>query len=190
MPITLEDFQARMKQFSELRDAQLQNRVLIAAMKAIEGSLKERIFNNGLDSEDNQIASEYRSQKKKYVEDDFVGTKSSKFKPNTTIKKKDGKIVPAMKFENYAAFRTYLGRQTAYVDLSLSGSLSGNIQTGESGGAIAIGLSSIEESKKRKQIENDLYGKEIFTPSQSDLKEGEIALKEEIKAIIRGRDTR
>ena len=189
MPVTLEDFQIRMQRFSELKNAQIENRVLLATMKAIEGSLKERIFNDGLDTDENQIASEYRSQKQKYTKDDFTGTISSKFSPNTTIKKKDGKTVPAMKFDNYAAFRRYVGRQTAYVDLSLSGSLQGNIQTGESGGNVVLGLSSIEESKKRKEIERDLYGKAIFTPSQTDINEGAKALNLEIIAIIRGRDT-
>ena len=190
MPITLEDFQIRMQRFSELKNAQIENRVLLAAADRIMGSMKERIFNDGLDTNENQIASEYRSQKQKYVKEDFDGIKGSAgFSPNTTIKRKDGKTVPAMKFDNYAAFRRYVGRQTAYVDLSLSGSLQGNIQTGESGGNVVLGLSSIEESKKRKEIERDLYGKAIFTPSQTDINEGAKALNLEIIAIIRGRDT-
>ena len=186
MPITLTEFADRLQRFDNLRNSQVSNRILLESAKAIERSMKERIFGQGLDSNDNKIAPAYRSQKQKYVKDDFAGTISSKFSPNTTVTKRNGQKVPAMKFENYAAFRRYVGRQTAYVDLSLSGSLQFNIRTGESGGIVVIGLTSIEESKKRKTIENKLYGKDIFKPSQSDIKEGETAISEAIKALIRG----
>lgn len=186
MPITLTEFADRLQRFDNLRNSQVSNRILLESAKAIERSMKERIFGQGLDSNDNKIAPAYRSQKQKYVKDDFAGTISSKFSPNTTVTKRNGQKVPAMKFENYAAFRRYVGRQTAYVDLSLSGSLQFSIRTGESGGIVVIGLTSIEESKKRKTIENKLYGKDIFKPSQSDIKEGETAISEAIKALIRG----
>lgn len=189
MPISFEEFQIKMQMFSNLKNVQIENRILIASMKAVEGSLKERIFNDGLDTSQNQIASQYRSKKQKYTKDDFTGTIVSKFSPTTTVKKKDGTVVPAMKFANYAAFRQHVGRQTDYVDLSLSGSLMGNITTGVSGGNVVIGLSSIEESKKRKKIEGELYGKKIFTPSQADIKEGEFALNLEIINILRGGNT-
>lgn len=186
MPITLQEFADRLKQFDDLRNTQVTNRILIESAKAIEGSMKERIFGQGKDTAENQIAAQYRSKKQKYTKDDFVGTISSKFSPNTTITKRNGTKVPAMKFANYAAFRTHVGRQTAYVDLSLSGSLQTNIQTGESGNDVVIGLTSLEESRKRKEIENKLYGKDIFTPSQTDIQEGSTAITEAIKSIIRG----
>jgi len=186
MPITLQDFADRLQQFDDLRNTQIANRILIESAKAIEGSMKERIFGQGKDSNDAQIAIGYRSQKKKYTKDDFAGTISSKFSPNTTVKKRNGQRVPAMKFANYAAFRNYVGRQTSYVDLSLSGSLQFNIKTGESGRDVVIGLTSLEESKKRKTIEKRLYKKDIFTPSPTDIQEGSGAIVEAIKAIIRG----
>lgn len=186
MPITMQDFADRLQQFDDLRNTQIANRILLESAKAIEGSMKERIFGQGKDTSEAQIASGYKSQKKKYTKDDFAGTISSKFSANTTIKKKDGRRVPAMKFENYAAFRNYVGRQTAYVDLSLSGSLQGNIKSGESGGDVVIGLTSLEESKKRKIIEKRLYKKDIFIPSRTDIQEGSGAIVEAIKAIIRG----
>lgn len=186
MPITLQDFADRLQQFDNLRNTQIVNRILLESAKAIEGSMKERIFGQGKDTSDAQISSGYKSQKKKYTKDDFAGTISSKFSANTTIKKRNGQRVPAMKFANYAAFRSYVGRQTAYVDLSLSGSLQFNIKTGESGGDVVIGLTSLEESKKRKIIEKRLYKKDIFIPSRTDIQEGSGAIVEAIKAIIRG----
>jgi len=186
MPITLTEFADRLQRFDNLRNTQVSNQILLESAKAIERSMKERIFGQGLDSDDNKIAPGYRSQKQKYVKDDFAGTISSKFSPNTTVTKRNGQKVPAMKFANYAAFRQYVGRQTAYVDLSLSGSLQFNIRTGESGGIVVIGLTSIEESKKRKTIEGKLYGKDIFKPSQSDIQEGSGAITEAIKTLIRG----
>lgn len=186
MPITLTEFADRLKRFDDLRSVQVSNRILLESAKAIEGSMKERIFGQGLDSSEGQIASEYRSTKQKYVKDDFAGTISSKFSPNTTVTKRNGTKEPAMKFANYAAFRRHVGRQTNYVDLSLSGSLQTNIRAGESGNIIVIGLTSIEESKKRKEIENKLYGKAIFTPSLNDIKNGEGAIAEGIKTLIRG----
>lgn len=186
MPITLQDFANRLQQFDDLRNTQIANRILLESAKAIEGSMKERIFGQGKDSNDAQIAIGYRSQKKKYTKDDFAGTISSKFSPNTTVKKRNGQRVPAMKFTNYAAFRNYVGRQTAYVDLSLSGSLMTNIKTGESGGDVVIGLTSLEESRKRKIIEKRLYKKDIFTPSRTDIQEGSGAIVKAIKAIISG----
>ena len=186
MPITLADFANRLESFNDLKNKQVGNRVLLESAKAIERSMKERIFGQGLDSNDNKIAPGYRSNKQKYVKDDFAGTISSKFSPNTTVTKRNGQKVPAMKFANYAAFRRYVGRQTAYVDLSLSGSLQFSIQTGESGGIVVIGITSIEESKKRKTIEGKLYGKDIFKPSTTDIQEGSGAITEAIKILIRG----
>lgn len=190
MPITLQEFADRLKQFDNLRNTQITNRILIESAKAIEGSMKERIFNEGKDTSDAPISGGYVSQKKKYTKDDFAGTISSKFNPDTTVtirKGEDkGKEVPAMKFANYAAFRKHVGRQTAYVDLSLSGSLQGNIQAGESGDDVVIGLTSLEESIKRKIIEKRLYRKDIFTPSKTDIAEGSTAIVEAIKSIIRG----
>lgn len=186
MPITLQEFADRLKQFDDLRNTQISNRILMESAKAIDGSMKFRIFNEGKDTSEAQIASGYKSQKKKYTKEDFAGAISSSFNPNTTIKRKDGTRVPAMKFENYAAFRRYNKRQTEYVDLSLSGSLQGNIKPGESGGDVVIGLTSLEESRKRKIIEKRLYKKDIFIPSRSDIQQGSDAIVEAIKAIIRG----
>ena len=190
MPITMQEFADRLKKFDDLRNTQITNRILLESAKAIEGSMKERIFGQGKDTSDSQIANSYKSQKKKYTKDDFAGSISSKFSPNTTITvrkgENKGKKIPAMKFANYAAFRRYNERQTAYVDLSLSGSLQGNIKSGESGGDVVIGLTSLEESRKRKIIEKRLYKKDIFTPSRTDIQEGSGAIVEAIKAIIRG----
>ena len=183
----LEDFERKLKGLvSYLQDVQVRDRLLIETAKTIEGSMKFRIFNEGKATNMQPIsAGGYSSQKKKYTKDDFAGTISSKFAANTTIKKRNGQRVPAMKFENYAAFRRYVGRQTGYVDLSLSGSLQGNIQTGLSGDKVVIGLTSEEESKKRKTIEQRLYRRPIFTPSKSEIEEGEAAMLEGVKAIIK-----
>jgi len=61
-----------------------------------------------------------------------------------------------------------------------------NIKTGESGGDVVIGLTSLEESRKRKIIEKRLYKKDIFTPSRTDIQEGSGAIVKAIKAIISG----
>jgi len=184
--MTIQEFADRLQQLDKLRNTQITNRILLESAAAILGEMKFRIFNEGKATGGTKIANGYSSQKKKYTKSDFAGTISSKFAPNTTVKKKNGTRIPAMKFENYAAFRRYVGRQTAYVDLSLSGSLQGNIQIGQSGGNIVIGLTSQEESKKRKIIENKLYRRQIFTPSKAEIQAGNDAIIEAIKAIIRG----
>lgn len=184
--MTIQEFADRLQELDNLRNTQITNRILIESAKAIEAEMKWRIFNDGKATGGTQISNGYSSQKKKYTKADFAGTISSKFTPNTTVKKRNGTRVPAMKFENYAAFRRYVGRQTGYVDLSLSGSLQGNIQVGESGGTVVIGLTSQEESKKRKIIENKLYRRPIFTPGKAEIQAGSDAIVEAIKAIIRG----
>ncbi len=193
MPITLDQFAEKMKLLTELEQSQQANRILVVTMDYIRGAMLERIFDEGLDTDGTQIASSYTSKKKKYVKEDFDGIKGSAgFSPDTVIKRKTatgGTIeVPAMLFENYAAFRKHVGRQTAYVDLQLSGSLKGNILLGESDGKVIIGLTSAEEAKKRALLEA-MYKKDIFKPSKKEIEEGGAQLVEEIKAIIRGRDT-
>jgi hypothetical protein len=185
--MTIADFILRLQEIEKFRDTQISERILIAGATAMLANLTDRIFDDGLATNEQQISPKYRWQKKKYTREDFQGVKGARFSANTTVKdRKTGKETPAMFIaDGYEGFRRLAGRQTSYVDLELSGSLRNSIQVGKQGDNVVIGITSAKESEKRKKLEK-LYKKDIFKPSTADIQEANDAIFEEIKFLING----
>lgn len=184
--ITVSEFIQKLQEFERIRDVNITERLLITAGNAMLASLKGRIFDDGLATNMQKISDHYRWQKKKYTREDFQGVKGSRFNANTTIKdRQTGKEEPAMFIPDaYEGFRRLAGRQTNYVDLELTGSLKNSIQLGKSGSNVVIGITSKFQSDKRKEIENGIYKKDIFKPSEPDKQEFRSAILKEIKFLL------
>lgn len=183
--MTVQEFIKRLQEYEKIRDVQVSERILIAGANAMYASMLDRIFDEGKATNEQLIQKGYRWQKNKYTREDFQGVKGAGFSPNTTVKdKKTGKEEPAMYIPGgYAGFRRLAGRQTEYVDLSLTGSLMGNIKVGKDGNDVVIGLSSLKEVKKKDKMEA-LYKKPIFKPSANDIQEAKDAMLAEIKFML------
>jgi hypothetical protein len=182
--MTIQDFILRLQELEKVRDVNVTERILIAGANEMLASLKDRIFDEGKDTKEAQIAARYRWQKRKYTREDFKGVKGGGFVANTKVTI-DGKQTDAMFIkEAYVGFRKLAGRQTEYVDLELTGSLRNSIRVGTQGDKVVIGITSLNESKKRKKLEDDIYKKDIFKPSNSDTNAAREAIIKEIKFIL------
>ena len=150
-----------------------QTRISEIAVKELEGLMKARIFNDGLDSNNNKIGN--------------YSTTESYFGPSQFFKKKPLKSI---KFDNgYKGFREYLGRQTAYVDLMLSGSLMLSLTTYKTGSQYVLAIrdnpnDSVSEALKAEGNE-DRFNTTIFEPSESEKKAVKKAIETQIDIIFK-----
>lgn len=181
--MTIQDFILRLQEYEKFRDVQISERILIAGANEMLASITDRIFDKGKATNEQLISDRYRWQKKKYTREDFQGVKGAGFSPNTTVTE-NGKEVPAMLIKDgYEGFRRLAGRQTNYVDLSLTGSLQQNIQIGKEGDKVIIGLTSLNEAKKKRKLEK-MYKKDIFKPSAQDTAAAKEAMIKEIRFLL------
>lgn len=183
--MTIQDFILRLQEYEKFRDVQISERILIAGANEMLASITDRIFDEGKATNEQLISDRYRWQKKKYTREDFQGVKGAEFTANTTVKnQKTGKEEPAMFISGgYEGFRRLAGRQTNYVDLSLTGSLQQNMQIGKEGDKVVIGLTSLNEAKKKRKLEK-MYKKDIFKPSAQDTAAAKEAMIKEIRFLL------
>jgi hypothetical protein len=125
----------------------IKKRVTIVAAKSTEADYKERIFVDGKDSKGGNIG-KYSTKPLYASKSNLKGLPKSKFKP----KGKNGKSV----FKNgkkkkttylkagYKEFRDRSGRQSAKVDLNLTGSTFNSIQLDSDKDTIFLGFTSKE----------------------------------------------
>ncbi len=176
--------------------------------KAMEKSLKLRIFNNGKDTNDATIRGKYSSTAGYYSKDRFVQKGAfkpigKKFDVKITTKtgnsgvEKDTVKVSRKSIKNdtklnrktmylaggYEQFRRIQGFPVNYVNLNLSGSLTGNIQLVRNDGKTLLVITDATEIEKSEHLEK-LYRKKIFTPSQTDIAASEEAMAKEVAKIF------
>lgn len=145
----------------------------LVAAKAGEAALKLRIFNEGKATDETRIGS-YSTNAASYGRSAFAV--KSKFKPaagRATMYVRDG----------YAGLRQLNGRQSAYVDLSYTGSLMRAIVTRTSADGYAVVIQDPQEISIAAHNESR-FGKTIFNVSASDVADMEVAVNLEIKAIL------
>lgn len=137
--------------------------ILLAAAKNLEGRYKQRIFNKGLNSDDQLISSDYSTQWARI--------------------RKIGRPVKGTKGKQR---KTPRGLQTGYVDLSFTGSLMGSIKVLKSGQSVILAIDNDKDYQKaigNEFIQGEKKGggqMEIFAPT---LKE-EVAIQNYIDDLV------
>lgn len=126
-----------------------------------------RIHNEGLDENDSRIGS-YNTSKPIYVSPKKSPRKfSTKGKTGKTTFK-NGNSHKTGFFASYSAFRNEIGRETAFVNLQLSGKLLKSWNVSQSGnGNYVCGFTSDYGAIIARAME-DKYGKQIYGVSPSD----------------------
>ena len=141
-------------------------------MLLFSADFKQRIFQDGLDADNNQIGN--YSTKPIYIS--IAGNTSqvrkSGLKPkgkNSSKDFKDGKKRKSQYMPGgYKEYRAVVGRQNQKVDLFLTGSLRGSIQVGQSAGSTTLGFLN-DEQLVIAQGNQDRFGKTIFVASDQEV---------------------
>lgn len=189
--ITLKEAMDRINEIGQvLADEGVQKRVAFVAANRVEAELKIRVFEQGLAADGSQIKPEGYSEKPIYVNPNSLTSQipKSKVRPmgkNGLAEFLNGKKKKTRYYEKgYKEFREHMGRQTAHVDLNLSGASQKTLQVGTSkDDGIAFGFTNDE----RMAILRGNEPKKGFIFSASEL-EREIAREEaraEIRAVIK-----
>ena len=165
-------------------------RIILSGLKAVEGNLKSRIFNDGLDANLTKIGT--------YSTAPMLAGKSS-FRTKTAANKVLGSKAKRKGLKwvtykgkslyveegGYKAIREKSGLQASYVDLDFKGDLRGQIKVGTFGDELVLGHTNSDKAEIAKALESPKkYNRSIFAGSSADIKLAEIAVTAEIDAII------
>lgn len=160
----------------------------IVAAKATEAVFKKRIFVEGKDS-NGALIGDY-SVKPMYINPaapSLLGVKKSGLKPvgkNGQKKFKNSNPHKTVYLATgYKELRTKTGRQSAKVDLNLSGSLSASIQTGRRGQFVVLGYTS-QKKFLIMQGNEQRFNKQIDRLSQKELDTFRAAAKLELERMV------
>ena len=150
--------------------------ILLPAANRVISQFKRRIFNDGEAASGAKIGN-YSTKPAGFSRRQFV-------KKSTFIGGSDGG--DTMQFKGgYKEFRQLQGRQTAFVDLRLSGSLENSIQLVKDGeNAILIAITNEAEAKKARENEKR-FSKVIFSLSESEKKTFNEALLSGAEKVIK-----
>lgn len=163
---------------------ELKTTILFHGANELASQMKKRIFTQGKDANGSIIQSKY-SETPTYVNKDVFVRKGA-FTPKGKENKgnfKNGKERKTMYLpQGYKELRDIQGRQTSFVDWRYSGSLEKSIETMKNNNDVVIAIVDNEESIKRKAIE-ERTGKDIFTPSVSELEYYENVIAKEIENL-------
>lgn len=96
----------------------------------------------------------------------------------------EGEGIGDYKNLSYRKYRESRGRQVSYVDLELDGDLRRAITTGVSGKDVVLGITNDTEAGIAAKQE-ERYKKQIFTPSNEEEKQGELAFLAELDIVAK-----
>lgn len=150
-----------------------QEKSVVTGILNLQGDIIERVFQNGLDSDGNQIGN--YSTKPIYVSiaEQTSQVRKSGLKPrgknSTDSEFKNGKPRKSQYFpDGYKGYRSAVGRPVEKVNLFLTGSLQGSILPGTTNGNPALVIATDFELEKADGNEKR-FGKVIFSPSEAEL---------------------
>lgn len=198
MAIDLNRHIANLQNLQYLEDSMMP--ILIDVGNTLLGSIKQRIQQDGKSTSGGSIGS-YSTKEMWATRDMFIASKAGAFKPNSkqggetitfnigTKKKTRTNVTNQFRLPStmylpngYKELRDIQGRQTNFVDLTYRTDLMASFQMLREGNAVVIGFRTAEESRKRKALE-DKYKKQIFSGSESELKEAAISFNEQFKDV-------
>lgn len=160
----------------DIKAARVLDSILLPAANRVISQFKRRIFNDGEAASGAKIGN-YSTEPAGVSRRQFV-------KKSTFIGGSGGG--DTMQFKGgYKEFRQLQGRQTAFVDLRLSGSLENSIQLVKDGeNAILIAITNEAEAKKARGNEKR-FSKVIFSLSESEKKTFSEALLSGAEKVIK-----
>lgn len=154
-------------------------KVLLAQQQAVDegmldliSDMRDRIFLNGKDSDDQAIG--------RYSTKPYYASLNQTSQVRSSSLKGRGKNDSKSKFQNgkprksmylpggYAEFRNVVGRQSERVDLNLTGSLQKDIRLGTSQGISQVAFTTDDKLEIAKGNEKR-FGKTIFSASEAEL---------------------
>lgn len=186
----LKDLIAKYKDLSKelAQKAKLSETVTIVAVKAVEVFYKQRIFKDGKDSNGAQIG-DY-SVIPFYINPqspNLLGVKKGGLKPigkTGQTKFKNGNPHKTAYLANgYKELRQKTGRQSAKVDLNLSGSLSASIRTGRRGAFVVLGYTNAQKALVMQGNEKR-FKKNISALSQKEQQTYRAAARAELERLV------
>ncbi|MGB0863367.1 MAG: hypothetical protein ACPGXZ_10635 [Saprospiraceae bacterium] len=176
--MNLENTKARLNFLKTILESQsTMQRVQVVATKAMEAEHKSRIFTDGKASDGSEIGK--YSKKETHISVPVVGLPSIKPKGKTRKAKKTKYYA-----DGYKGFREDVGRQTAKVDLNLTGTTASQLQTGKSQNATTYGFTQ-QRAVDIMQGNEKRYRKEIIKPSVAERNVAHNAAQREIKQLLR-----
>lgn len=165
------------------------SRIAVVALKDVEGRMKERIFNRGLDS-GGRLIGKYSTKPMLVGSSSFLTKTAAKVVFSSKKKRRKLKWVTvkgnalAVLEGGYKEFRKISRRQNSKVDLELSSDLRNGIQVGTNGGDPVLGF--INDLSATKAEGNEArFKKSIFSVSKSESIALDKAIDREINAIIK-----
>ena len=171
-----------------INKTKISERVTIVAVKQVEAEYKTRIFNKGKATNDDFIG-DY-STKPIYINPQspiLIGVKKSNIKPigkggqKQFLNGKPHKTAYLM--GGYKELRQKTGRQSAKVDLNLSGSLLASIQTGRRGQFVVLGYINTKKFLVMQGNEKR-FGKQISALSTSEKNTFNRAARVELAKLV------
>lgn len=136
----------------------LENGILDETAAELQKKVKKRIFEDGLDSNEDVIAQSYSTKPITVKQDVFV--KSSAFNGKKTMKLNYG----------YKELRDIQGLSTNRVNLDYSSDLKNSLRVARSKKDVVIGITERHNVEKAKKLELK-YKTKIFDFSQNEIKE-------------------
>lgn len=158
--MTPEQFEQKLKT-SIPQFAEVFNNAPFVSIVTVEGSLKHRIFNEGLDSNDTKIG-DYDDTKKQTF---LTGLAKPSLTKKATVKLK--KIGESL---TYKQLREVAGLQTDYVDLQFTGNLKNSIVTGTEGEKATLNFNNQKELEIAN-FQTKKWKKPIFQATEKEKEE-------------------
>ena len=146
----------------------------LVAAKAAEATLKERVFNNGLDVNGARIGT-YSTNPSSFGVSAFAV--KSKFKPNPNRR---SVFVP----DGYSGLRQLNGRQNAYVDLQYTGSLIRSIVVQSVGNQLHALVFQNDEEETIGRANEERFDKTIFAAGDAEMEAMETAVSVELDVLF------
>lgn len=161
-------------------------RVSTAASIRVLAAMKRRIFTDGIATDGSQIG-QYSTNSFYQNPNKLLGVSIAGLKPegkNGNAVFKNGKPHKTKYLAlGYQQLREAAGRQSDYVDLNFSGSMSGALQFGARGNVSVIGFIN-EEAAQIMADNEERFGKEIVTPTEEERLAGSKAARVELEVIL------
>lgn len=170
--ISVEEFIRRMREAAP-KLAALAQQAPVVKGQSILGQLTHRIFNEGKDSNENQIGKYDDKRKQSFLTEKNFDSFTKK------QQKKIQKLVENEQELTYKELRTLRGLQTNYVDLQFTGELFQSMNWTAGGNTLTLGITNPERARVSEYLETK-YSKKIFTPSKN---ETELAVNEMVSYI-------
>lgn len=161
-----------------LQDRALRERLALVAANRVSALVKRRVFQNGT-AQDGSSIGDY-STKPAYFSTNKPGV--PKIAPKSKVGRKGNKTYYAA--GGYAEYRKAVGRQSAKVDLNLTGATFAAVGVGQSANGLpAFGIKT-KEALHRIEGNEDRFNAVTVTPNQQEIESAREDVRKEIRIAL------